>query len=149
MVIHFLLPAYNEAENIELQISKLFTIAKKLEFVGKVYVVNDGSTDPTEAKVAHLAKSNPSLILINHSVNGGPGKAFTTGYEYIIRVAAPEDAIISMDADNTHSEQTVQMMLARLQEGYELVIASVYATGGMFIGLPFIRYVLGVTGAAL
>jgi glycosyltransferase involved in cell wall biosynthesis len=87
MVIHFLLPAYNEAENIELQISKLFTIAKKLEFVGKVYVVNDGSTDPTEAKVAHLAKSNPSLILINHSVNGGPGKAFTTGYEWLMRMS--------------------------------------------------------------
>lgn len=141
-MIHFLLPAYNEAENIERQIERLLQLTQQLEVEATVNVVNDGSTDATPQIVGRMSASDKRIRLINHERNAGPGKAFETGFKALLERAADTDAIISMDADNTHSEQTVRMMQARLHEGYELVIASVFAPGGMLIGVPFLRYIL-------
>ena len=142
--IHFLLPAYNEAENIELQIDKLIRLAHDTEQDFTITVIDDGSTDQTADLVKKLQQKNKTLHLTSHPKNSGPGVAFDTGFREIFQRAKPDDAIISMDADNTHSEGTIKMMYSRLAEGYELVIASVYAPGGMFIGVPFIRYVLSI-----
>ena len=142
MIIQFLLPAYNEAENIEKQTLKLVSLADYLKLDYMIHIVNDGSQDETPQIVKNLQDKNNKIKLYNHKKNQGPGKAFDTAFREIFQIANDSDAIISMDADNTHSEGTIKMMVARLKDGYEMVIASVFAPGGMMIGLPFIRYML-------
>jgi len=142
MKIYFLLPAYNEESAIEIQIQKLIDLASHFKLDFSVTVVNDGSSDRTPQMVEDFAKRDPRVFLVNQVPNQGPGAAFDRGFRDIIGRAKDEDAIITMDADNTHSEKTIQFMLSRLNEGYELVIASVFAPGGMMIGVPFLRYVL-------
>lgn len=142
MRLYFLLPALNEEASIAAQIKKLCELADGLGIDRTVVVINDGSTDSTRSIVEALTKADDTVVLINHPENAGPGRAFLTGFEAIIERADDDDLVISMDADNTQNENTVKMMIARANEGYEMVIASVYAPGGMFIGLPLMRYVL-------
>jgi dolichol-phosphate mannosyltransferase len=123
-------------------------MAQKLKIDCRMLVVDDGSTDRTAAIVEDKIKHDRNLQCVKHPTNRGPGEAFLTGFRRILEDADGNDVIISMDADNTHSEQTIRLMLARIQEGFELVIASVYAPGGRFIGVPFLRYVLS-TGCNL
>lgn len=74
--IGVVVPAYNE--------SKLIT--KTLEgmpdFVDKIIVVNDCSTDKTAEIVSKVALTDQRVVLINHDINTGVGGAISTGYVY-------------------------------------------------------------------
>ncbi|MFI5348163.1 MAG: glycosyltransferase family 2 protein [Elusimicrobiota bacterium] len=140
-MIYFLLPVFNEAENISRVIEKLSQIAAGGRLDYTVVAVDDASTDGSAAALSALSQKHP-IRVIRHAANQGPGGAFRTGFEEILRIGQPADAVITMDADNTHSTKTVGMILGALDEGYEVVIASVFAPGGMMIGVPFLRYVL-------
>ncbi len=72
--IAVVVPAYNE----ELLIGD--TLAGIPDFVGRVYVVNDCSTDRTQEVVAYYAAHDPSVIPILHEKNQGVGAAIITGY---------------------------------------------------------------------
>ena len=67
-------PAYNE----ELLITK--TIQTLPNFVDKIIVVYDGSTDKTVEIVESLAEKNPRILLIRHEKNMGVGAAVRNGY---------------------------------------------------------------------
>ena len=52
------------------------------------------------------------------------------------KVVRDDDIIITVDADNTHNLKSVEFMIKRIDEGYEVVIGSCFSTGGMMIGVP-------------
>ncbi len=142
--LFFLLPAYNEEANIGSQLVTIRAMMERKGFAYTVFVVDDGSRDGTAAVVEALAGTMP-VRLIQHQTNRGVGKAFQTGFKAVTEVAADEDIIITMDADNTQNLKTVEFMVERIGEGYEVVIGSTYALGGMMIGVPFVRYVISRT----
>jgi dolichol-phosphate mannosyltransferase len=137
-VVHFLLPVFNEAQNLPRLLETIAGIAQANGLDFGILAVDDGSTDDSVATLERLKERYPIRIL-KHDRNKGPGAAFLTGFNDILASAGNTDFIITMDADNTHSTKTVGMIVAALREGYEVAIASVYAPGGMFIGLPFVR----------
>ncbi len=47
-----------------------------------------------------------------------------------------------MDADNTQDLASVRLMVKRIEEGYEVAIGSIYAPGGMMVGVSLLRKVL-------
>ena len=116
-------------------------IAKTNNLEFKIFAVDDCSTDNSHAILERLSKDFP-IETARHEQNQGPGGAFRTGFNEILKRHNEGDFIITMDADNTHSVRTVGMIVSALEEGYELVIASVFAPGGMLIGVPFLRWVL-------
>ena len=69
-----IVPAYNE----ELLLSR--TILTLPNFIDKIIVVDDGSTDKTAAIAESLAENDPRILLIRHSKNMGVGAAVRTGY---------------------------------------------------------------------
>jgi dolichol-phosphate mannosyltransferase len=140
-VIYFVLPVYNEAENLAHLLKTLSEIAKKTGSDYTMVVVNDGSRDRSLQVLEELSNTYP-LKILSHDRNQGPGAAFRTGFDHTLNIAKDDDVIITMDADNTHSTKTIGMILASLKEGYEVAIASVFASGGMMIGVPFLRYLL-------
>ncbi|MCK6440105.1 MAG: glycosyltransferase, partial [Planctomycetes bacterium] len=69
-------PCYNE----ETQIGKV--VETMPAFVDKIVIVDDVSRDRTVGVVKELARLDSRVVLIEHKVNGGVGKAIATGYIY-------------------------------------------------------------------
>lgn len=94
-------PAYNE----ELLIAD--TINSVPEFVDRLYVVNDGSTDRTAEIVRSL--SNDRIFCIDHRVNRGVGAAIASGYKKAL--AENIDITVVMAGDNQMDPEHVAKLL--------------------------------------
>jgi glycosyltransferase involved in cell wall biosynthesis len=93
--ISLVLPAYNEAENIERAV-RAAAAAGALAGAYEVVVVDDGSRDDTVARLAALAPElGSSLRVIRHERNRGYGAALRTGF-----AAADGDLVFYTDSDN-------------------------------------------------
>lgn len=75
-IISVVIPAHNE----EKLISKAIDACP--DFVDKIIVINDLSSDRTREIVETCTKRNPKVILINHEINQGVGGAIATGYKW-------------------------------------------------------------------
>jgi glycosyltransferase involved in cell wall biosynthesis len=92
--LSLVLPAHNEADNIEAVVSRGLSILPGLVSDFEIIVVNDGSTDSTPEIINRLAAGNPAIKAVHHEVNRGYGAALTSGF-----AAATGDLIMFMDAD--------------------------------------------------
>jgi dolichol-phosphate mannosyltransferase len=140
-MIYFLIPVFNEAENID-------ELAKKLHQVlpaeDRVYVfVNDGSSDDT-INILTRCFEEKNLHVLNNPGNQGPGYSFQNGFEYIINnlKASENDIIVTLEGDNTSDLLILPIMLELSKLGYDLVLASPYAQGGGISNTSFFRKVV-------
>ena len=77
-MIRFVIPAYNEAENIPRLLSELAPVARDLG--ARVIIVDDGSTDGT-ADVIREHAQDMHLAIVTHNPNRGLGTAINSGCE--------------------------------------------------------------------
>src|SRR5512143_2678422 len=140
-MIYFLMPAYNEETEIGSRLRNISALMVQKGFAFEIWVVNDGSKDQTVRIVEGISSEIP-IQVIHHDRNRGIGVAFSNGLKELVKVARDDDIIITLDADNTHNLKTVEFMLKKIDEGYEVVIGSCFTTGGMMIGVPLVRYLL-------
>ena len=111
------IPAYNEEESIVSVVEELTTHYPQYDYV----VVNDGSRDKTAAVCrAH------GYRLIDLPVNLGLAGAFQTGLRYAAE--NDYDCAMQLDADGQHKPEFIAPMLDKIQEGYDIVIASRFVT---------------------
>jgi len=106
--LSIIIPAKNEEKGI----SKL-AVLKELYPEAEVIVVNDGSTDNTKAVAESWAK------VIDHPYSKGNGAAIKTGAR-----AAKGDILVFMDADGQHQPEDINRLLAKIDEGYDLVVGA-------------------------
>lgn len=132
------LPALNEAASIRLLLDGLLAVPETRGRL-RIIVVDDGSTDATAALVRGYADQNVELV--QHERNRGLHEAMRTGLFRAVQSSGPDDVIITMDADNTHNPDLIPNMLHKIEEGYDVVIASRFAPGGTMIGASFPRHV--------
>ncbi len=114
-MISVIIPAFNEADNIELiahRVSKELNNCEPFEII----FVDDGSTDSTLEKIKRLAALNANTKYISFSRNFGHQKALMAGI-----VHACGDCVISLDADMQHPPELIREMIARWKEGYDVV----------------------------
>lgn len=137
-MIYILLPAYNEEKALQPMMAKISAVMAEMRAAYRVVVVNDGSKDSTLAIVRELAQSYPIDIII-HKYNRGLGETARDGFEYIAEIGSPQDVVVRMDCDDTHEPTYIPQMLAKLNEGWEVVITSRYAQGGGEVGLDWYR----------
>jgi len=143
-LVWLVLPAYNEERSLPALLERCVPVAADLERQGfglRVVVVDDGSKDATIAK-AESFKGRLAIEVVPHVVNRGLGAALRTGLAAGLERAGDDDAIATMDADNTHDPALLGRMLQKLRAGADVVIASRYEPGGEEIGLTPIRRVL-------
>jgi dolichol-phosphate mannosyltransferase len=75
---------------------------------------------------------------VRHPRNAGLGAAINSGIRVALAEASvsfDDDAIVTLEADNTSDLEDLPAMLARFQQGYDVVLASVYAPGGKILGV--------------
>jgi len=137
--VFIVLPAYNEEKSIGKLVHRI-SIAMDDASIEKyqIIAVNDGSSDGTLAKLQELQANFPIKIL-NHSENKGLGATLRDGLAEASRRSIPEDIIITMDADDTHSPGLILRMVRMIKEGHDVVIASRYREGSRIIGCSRFR----------
>lgn len=133
MTLYFLLPAYNEAENIPALLEKIGALAKTVPQACRVVLVDDGSSDQTAA-VARNAQPGLDVIIVQHPRNLGLAEALRSGLRKILSIAGKDDWVVTMDADNSHHPELVQDMLSLCPPAVG-AIASRYLPGSAEVGL--------------
>lgn len=100
--LYVVIPAYNEADNIEEVINDWYVIVEKHSGNGdsRLVVINDGSKDNTYEIIKKCSVSRPKLIALTKE-NGGHGSTLLFGYKYAIEKGA--DYIFQTDSDGQTS----------------------------------------------
>ncbi len=125
-----IVPAYNEEENI----ASVITDIRKHQPQADIVVVNDGSSDRTEA-VAHGA----GATVLNLAVNLGIGGAVQTGFLHARD--ARYDFAVQLDGDGQHQASDISYLLEPLQAGdADVVIGSRFVRGDGFQSSPTRRF---------
>jgi len=92
--ISLVMPAYNEADNIEPMVAEAVPALESVTDDYEIIVVNDGSKDDTSGVTRRVMETNPHVRLVEHAVNQGFGAAVFTGF-----TSAEKDWIFYTDAD--------------------------------------------------
>ncbi len=145
---YVVLPAYNEASNLGAVLAALSEArARQACMDYHPIVVNDGSSDST-GEVVRGHDPAFAVTLIEHERNLGLGAAIRTGLLKAVDLATDEDVIVTMDADDTQTPSAIALMIAKIDQGFDVVIASRYQPGGEVVGVPAFRRLLSY-GASL
>lgn len=140
-VIFFVLPAYNEQDNIKQLLSDISSYANRGQLDYHIVVSDDGSTDGTIEVIEQESGTMP-LTVVSSPVNMGPGSAFDKGFRKVMETASEDDVVVTMEADNTSDLGIIDKMLAKFEEGADLVLASCYAEEGQVESTTLCRKVL-------
>ncbi len=147
MVI-FIVPVYNEVENITSLLKKTKDNMAKEKLPYKVVIVNDGSTDKT-LQVAESMAEEVDLDICSYYPNKGVGEAFLVGFKRALEIGSDGDMIVTKEADNTSDLSIFDKMLSRINEGSDLVLASCYAKEGGVKGTTPLRLLLSKSANAI
>ena len=115
-LLSVIVPAKNEERNLPVLIERLFSVLRGLGRAFEVIVVNDGSTDGSLRVLRALAGSYPELRVIDLARNYGQTAAIMAGFDHAIG-----DIIVPIDADLQNDPADIPLLLAKLDEGYDVV----------------------------
>ncbi|MEW5757055.1 MAG: glycosyltransferase family 2 protein [Pseudomonadota bacterium] len=108
--LSIILPAKNEARSL----TTLVPILRNLHPEAEIIIVNDGSYDETAASY-----QASDIRLVSHPYSMGNGAAIKTGARH-----ARGDILVFMDADGQHRPEDIPKLLAKLEEGYDMVVGA-------------------------
>lgn len=132
-----IIPTYNERENIENIIRKVFS----LEGGYNILIIDDGSPDGTAAIVKRLQQEFPErLHMIERPGKLGLGTAYITGFKWSIDKGY--DYTFEMDADFSHNPEDLPRLYQACKDGADLAIGSRYCDGISVINWPIGRIIM-------
>ncbi|MET4240085.1 glycosyltransferase family 2 protein [Bradyrhizobium sp. RT10b] len=113
-----IVPVFNEEAVLPILLRRLDLLLTRLNGPAEVIIVDDGSSDSGTIVLEALVKRDPRYRLIGLSRNFGHQVAITAGMD-----AAQGQAIVVMDADLQDPPEVVEQLIAKWEEGYEVVYA--------------------------
>ena len=133
-----IIPTYNEKENIEQMVPKVFSLPRDFH----ILVVDDHSPDGTATVVKHLQEKYPdSLFLLERSDKQGLGTAYIAGFDWALEQGY--DYIFEMDADFSHNpDDLIRLHDACMDGDADLSIGSRYITGVNVVNWPMSRVLM-------
>lgn len=132
-----IIPTYNEKENIEAIIRKVFS----LEGGYDILIIDDGSPDGTGAIVKGLqTEFSERLFMIERKGKQGLGTAYITGFKWSL--ANGYDYTFEMDADFSHNPEDLPRLYKACKDGADLAIGSRYCDGISVINWPIGRIIM-------
>ncbi len=117
MDVSIVVPVYNEEESLPALHAAIGAALKELPRAWEVIYVNDGSRDGSQAALEKLAAADPPHVtVVEFRRNFGQTTAIAAGIDH-----ARGEIITFLDADLQNDPADIPMMLAKLDEGYDVV----------------------------
>ena len=146
-----IIPTYNEIENIENIIRKVFSLEESFS----ILIIDDGSPDGTAKKVKELQKEFSNTLFVEERKGKlGLGTAYILGFKWALK--KDYQYIFEMDADFSHDPNDLSRLLKACKEnGGDVAIGSRYVKGVNIVNWPMSRllmsyfaskYVKAITG---
>ena len=134
------IPAYNEQNTIQSVLKRVAEISLIQDVKKEIIVVNDCSTDQTEARVRDFQLTHPDVTIkyLAHAVNKGKGAALHTGIR-----EATGDFVIVQDADLEYDPQEFNILLKPILDGYADVVYGSRFMGGRPHRILFFWHTIG------
>tara|TARA_B100000482_G_scaffold190599_1_gene174068 strand:- start:322 stop:1047 length:726 start_codon:yes stop_codon:yes gene_type:complete len=138
MVNLIIIPTYNEIENIENIIRKIFSLDELFE----ILIIDDGSPDGTAQNVKELqSEFSNKLFLEERTGKLGLGTAYIHGFKWALE--KDYEFVFEMDADFSHDPDDLPHLLEACQEnGGDLAIGSRYVKGVNIVNWPMSRLLM-------
>jgi len=111
-----LIPVYNEEENLEALGVEVSGALGALNKPYEVILVDDGSRDKSWELILGLVKKYPGFKGVRLGRNAGQTAALLAGIQH-----ATADLIVCLDADMQNDARDVPKLLAKMDEGYDVV----------------------------
>lgn len=114
-----IIPAYNEAATIHLILNKVLAVTLINDIQKEIIIVNDCSTDKTEAVIKEFISNNPgcNIVLYNQEYNQGKGAALHKGISL-----ATGGYLVIQDADLEYDPQEYNILLKPVIDGFADVV---------------------------
>ncbi len=114
--VSILVPIYDEMGNIPILLDALISVMHRTSYRFEIIAVNDGSQDGSLRELNEGAARHPELRIIDFRRNYGQTAAIMAGIDH-----AAGEIIVTIDADLQNDPADIAMLLAKLQEGYDVV----------------------------
>lgn len=114
--ISIILPVYNEEQNLPILFERLVAVLNTIKNDAEVVCVDDGSSDTSFAVLKELAAKDKRWKIIGFRRNFGQTAAISAGID-----VAQGDIIILMDSDLQNDPNDIPRLLAKLDEGFDVV----------------------------
>ncbi len=116
MKISLVIPLYNEADNVNLLFDRLRSIMEQSDHDLETIVVNDGSRDRTAELLDREAAADARFKIIHLRRNFGQTAAIMAGID-----SSSGEVIVTMDGDLQNDPADIPLLLAKIEEGYDVV----------------------------
>ena len=139
-----IIPTYNEKENIEAIVRKVFSLPVDFH----ILVIDDGSPDGTAGIVKGLQAEFPGqLHLLERSGKQGLGTAYLTGFRWSLDNGY--DYVFEMDADFSHNpDDLLRLYSACAEQGADVAVGSRYCHGVSVVDWPIGRIIMSYYASA-
>ena len=132
-----IIPTYNEKENIEKMIHKVFS----LPYPFHLLIIDDGSPDGTASIVKNLQNQYKDCLFIEERKGKlGLGTAYIHGFRWALK--SNYEYVFEMDADFSHNPDDLIRLRQACVDGADLAIGSRYITGINVVNWPMSRVIL-------
>lgn len=109
------IPVFNEEKNLYTLYQRLIQVLVSIDHEFEIIFVNDGSSDNSKSTLNQIAEENPCVKVIHFTRNFGQTAAMMAGFDH-----ADGEIIVPMDADLQNDPEDIPLLLAKLDEGYDL-----------------------------
>ena len=116
MKLSIVIPVFNEEENLSLIYEELKGVMHGMKMDYEILFIDDGSTDTSLDILRGLQRQDPAVRAVSFRRNFGQTAAMSAGFDY-----ATGDVIITMDADLQNDPHDIPQMIAKIEEGYDVV----------------------------
>ncbi len=114
--VSVIVPIYNEEASLRLLLPKLVSVLESTGREFEIIAVDDGSSDGSVDVLAELANAEPRLITVTLARNFGQTAAMMAGFDH-----SRGAIIIPIDADLQNDPTDIPRLLAKLDEGFDVV----------------------------
>lgn len=114
--ISVVIPLYNEEESIPALRQQLTQALQQCGYTYEMVIVDDGSKDRSFALLQAWAAADEHLTVVRFRRNFGQTAAFSAGFDH-----ARGEVVITMDADLQNDPYDIPKLMAKLEEGYDIV----------------------------
>ena len=132
-----IIPARNEAENLEQCVSKIFTELSSNDIEHEIIIIDDGSTDNTPKVVEKIRYEYSTARYIRNNGENGFGRAIRIGLDEF-----NGDAVAIMMADLSDSPKDLVSYWQLLGEGFDCAFGSRFIKGSVVYDYPTVKLLL-------